>query len=40
VIGLALPVLPLHVHKDLGLGTFVVGLVAGAQFAASLLSRF
>src|SRR5260221_212376 len=33
VIGLALPVLPLHVHQDLGLGTFVVGLVAGAQFA-------
>ena len=40
VIGLALPVLPLHVHQDLDLGTFVVGLVAGAQFAASLLSRF
>jgi len=40
VIGLALPVLPLHVHQGLGLGTFVVGLVAGAQFGASLLSRF
>jgi MFS family permease len=40
VIGLALPVLPLHVHQGLGLGAFVVGLVAGAQFAASLLSRF
>jgi MFS family permease len=39
VIGLALPVLPLHVHQGLGLGTFLVGLVAGAQFAASLLSR-
>jgi MFS family permease len=39
IIGLAMPVLPLHVHHDLGLGTFVVGLVAGAQFAASLLSR-
>lgn len=39
VIGLALPVLPLHVHDDLGLGTFFVGLVTGAQFAASLLSR-
>jgi MFS family permease len=39
VIGMALPVLPLHVHQDLGLGTFVVGLVAGSQFAASLLSR-
>ena len=40
VIGLARPVLPLHVHQDLGLGTFVIGLVAGAQFAASLFSRF
>src|SRR5260221_9284015 len=40
LIGLALPVLPLDVHQDLGLGTLVVGLVAGAQFAASLLSRF
>src|SRR3954447_22342737 len=38
-IGLALPVLPLHVHDGLGLGTFAVGLVAGSQFAASLLSR-
>src|SRR5438034_11508948 len=39
VIGLAMPVLPLHVHQGLGLGTFVVGLVAGSQFAASLASR-
>ncbi|MFY2944960.1 arabinose transporter [Achromobacter xylosoxidans] len=39
IIGLALPVLPLHVRDDLGYGTFVVGLVAGAQFAASLISR-
>ncbi|QMV73383.1 arabinose transporter [Comamonas piscis] len=39
IIGLALPVLPLHVRSDLGYGTFVVGLVAGAQFAASLVSR-
>src|SRR5437773_11163406 len=39
VIGVAMPVLPLHVHQGLGLGTFVVGLVAGAQFAASLISR-
>jgi MFS family permease len=39
VIGLALPVLPLHVHEGLGLGAFVVGLVAGSQFAAALLSR-
>jgi len=35
-----MPVLPLHVHDDLGLGAFVVGLVAGAQFTAALLSRF
>ena len=39
VIGFALPVLPLHVHQGLGLSTFVVGLVTGSQFAASLLSR-
>jgi MFS family permease len=39
VIGLALPVLPLHVHRTLGFGTFVVGLVGGSQFAASLLSH-
>jgi MFS family permease len=39
VIGLALPVLPLHVHQDLGLSTFVVGLVTGSQFLASLISR-
>lgn len=28
-----------HVHQGLGLGTFVVGLVAGSRFAASLVSR-
>ena len=39
VVGMALPVLPLHVHQGLGLGAFVVGLVAGSQFVASLLSR-
>jgi MFS family permease len=39
IIGFALPVLPLHVHHGLGLSTFVVGLVTGSQFAASLLSR-
>jgi hypothetical protein len=31
-------VLPLHV-QGLGLSTFVVGLVTGSQFAASLISR-
>jgi MFS family permease len=40
VIGVAMPVLPLHVHQGLGFGVFVVGLVAGSQFAASLVSRF
>jgi MFS family permease len=39
VIGLGMPVLPLHVHDRLGLGTFVVGLVAGSQFAVALVSR-
>ena len=39
VIGVAMPVLPLHVRDGLGFGPFMVGLVAGAQFAASLLAR-
>jgi MFS family permease len=39
VIGIPLPVLPLRVHHDLGFGPFMVGVVAGAQFAASLCSR-
>src|SRR5437870_3167670 len=39
IIGVAMPVLPLHVHQGLGLGTFIVGLVTGSQFAASLISR-
>ena len=39
VIGVALPVLPLHVHQKLGLSTFVVGLVTGTQFLAALMSR-
>lgn len=37
-IGIALPVLPNHVHDTLGFGTFGVGMVTGAQFAASLLA--
>lgn len=40
MVGMALPVLPLHVHDVLGFGPFVVGLVAGCQFLASLVSRF
>src|SRR5256886_9123671 len=39
IIGVAMPVLPLHVPQGLGLGPFIVGLVAGSQFAASLVSR-
>lgn len=39
IIGMALPVLPLQVHNNLGFNTFVVGVVAGVQFAASLISR-
>lgn len=39
ITGLAIPALPLHVHQELRLGSFAVGLVSGAQFAASLVSR-
>lgn len=39
VTGIALPVLPLHVHDGLGMGTVMVGLVTGAQFATALVSR-
>lgn len=38
-LGMQLPVLPLHLHDTLGMGTLVIGLVVGAQFAAALLSR-
>ncbi|MCC5091047.1 arabinose transporter [Xanthomonas campestris] len=39
VTGAALPALPLYIHDDLGLSTFTVGLVSGAQFASALLCR-
>ena len=39
VVGAAMPAVPLHVHEGLGQGAFIVGLVAGAQFAAALISR-
>jgi len=40
IIGLAMPVLPLYVHNELGLSTFMVGVAAGIEFAAALVSRF
>jgi len=39
VIGLPLPVVPLHVSRGLGLSAFAVGLVTGSQFAVSLVTR-
>src|SRR3954464_7545156 len=39
VIGIAIPVLPLHVNQGLGQSTFMVGLVVGSQFAAAIISR-
>lgn len=39
VTGAALPALPLHIHDGLGMSTFTVGLVSGAQFASALLCR-
>lgn len=37
--GMALPVLPRHVHETLGQGTVMVGFVMGCQYAASLFAR-
>jgi MFS family permease len=39
MLGAAIPVIPLYIHRDLGLGTVVVGFATGAQFAAAVLSR-
>jgi MFS family permease len=39
ITGFAMPVLPLHVHHTLGMSSFMVGIVAGSQFAAALFSR-
>ncbi|PAT50201.1 hypothetical protein CJU41_00965 [Pseudomonas aeruginosa] len=38
-IGMQMPVLPLHLHETLGMGTLVVGLVIGLQFVVALVSR-
>src|ERR1700692_3064276 len=39
IIGLVLPVLPLHLHYTLGMSPVVVGIVIGGQFVTALLSR-
>ncbi|WP_208911270.1 arabinose transporter [Paracidovorax avenae] len=39
IIGLPMPVLPLHLSRHLGLGALGVGVLVGAQFVAALLSR-
>lgn len=38
-IGMQMPVLPLHLTRTLGMGTFAVGAVIGLQFVVALLSR-
>jgi MFS family permease len=38
-VGMALPVVPRHVHDTLGQGTVMVGVVMGAQYASSLFGR-
>src|SRR3954471_14970882 len=38
-MGMALPVVPRHVHDTLGQGTVTVGFVMGAQYVASLFGR-
>lgn len=39
VTGVAVSVLPVHVHERLRFGAFMVGVVAGTQVAATLISR-
>ena len=37
--GMALPVLPRHVHETLGQGTVTVGIVMGSQYVGAILGR-
>lgn len=39
IAGMGITVLPIHVSSDLGFGTFVIGLITGSQFCASLMTR-
>lgn len=39
IMGMQLPVLPVHLHDTLGASTLMVGVVIGSQFVAALLSR-
>ncbi|PDS63101.1 arabinose transporter [Rhizobium anhuiense] len=39
IAGMGMPVLPIHVSRDLGFGTFVIGLITGSQFCAALMTR-
>jgi hypothetical protein len=40
IFGLAMPVLPVYVHQELGLRTFMVAVAARIEFAAALVPRF
>lgn len=39
IIGAAMPVVPLYISRELGFGTFVVGLAVSCEFVTALFSR-